>query len=135
MIAALSAVLASLAAGGAGACLVVEVSAVGHSGHGATVMLQAAPHRLIRALDRLPRWVDSSGDADSARIVDLDAAPAVNVIPSRATGRVEVVLNEGSAEPGTVIEKLQLALGNQVEAALSADSCAGDPSVDAGGGR
>ena len=114
----------------AGSCVAVEVSAVGRAAHGATVMPHAAPHRLIRALDRLPQWVDHSPGVRRGRIVELEAAPAINLIPPRATGRVEIVLDEGSGVVADTIETLQLALGKEVAVTLSADSCAGDSSPD-----
>jgi len=88
-------------------------------------MPRSAPHRLIAALDRLPQWVDRSPGVRSGRIVALAGAPAINVIPSRATGRVEIVLR-GSAEAATTVETLRQALGEDVEVTFSATPCAGD---------
>jgi hypothetical protein len=105
-----------------GHCLAVEVSAVGRGAHGSTVMRDAAPHRLIRALDRLPEWRAATPGVGEARIVDLEAAPAINVIPPRATARVQVV-HDGGATSAALIGDLGRALGSAVEVRLDGDPC------------
>jgi acetylornithine deacetylase/succinyl-diaminopimelate desuccinylase-like protein len=118
-IAALVAVLALATPPALPRCVVVEITAVGQSAHGATPLPHSAAHRLIRALDRLPAWTQSSAVARRHRIVALRSAPAVNIIASRATARVEIEI--GGSE--SVLSELRSALGSDVEASVSPDSC------------
>jgi hypothetical protein len=130
LISALAVTLVLSAAAAGSACVGVEVVATGVGAHGASVMPQAAPHRLIRALDRLPLWVARSPGVLRGRIVDLDAAPAINVIPSRAKGRIEIIVDQETIEAGATIEQLRLALGAEVEVAESTEACADAPPAD-----
>lgn len=100
-------------------CVVTDITAVGRSAHGATPLRHSATHRLIRALDRLPRWLESTSAARRYRIVNLRAAPAVNIISPRAAARVELEIDEGEL----ALSELRSALGSEVEVRLSTDSC------------
>ena len=94
-----------------GPCLVAEISAVGRGAHGANVVRHAAPHRLIRALDRLPEW-EAAGSGRAASIVHLEAAPSVNIIPPRADALVE--LRQSPAVAPTALAELRSLLGDEV---------------------
>lgn len=118
-IAALATVLALMAPPTFAPCVVMKITAVGRSAHGATPLPHSAAHRLIRALDRLPTWLGSSNTARRYRIVALRGASAVNIISPRATARIE--LESGGGE--SVLPGLRSALGSEVEVSLSADSC------------
>jgi hypothetical protein len=111
------------AAAPAAECLLVEISTVGPSAHGATVLRYAAPHRLIRAIDRLPQWVEASDGVDDGSIVALAAATAINVIAPRASAQVEVRLSTTATDPAAVLTSLESALGQKVEIRRLAGSC------------
>jgi hypothetical protein len=85
-------------------------------------MRHSAPHRLLRALDRLPVWQAASGAAD-ARIVALEAAAAINVIPPRAAARIELRLAPGATIDETLGD-LGRTLGSQVETRPLSAACA-----------
>jgi acetylornithine deacetylase/succinyl-diaminopimelate desuccinylase-like protein len=104
-------------------CAVFEISAVGRGAHGATVMRDSAPHRLIRALDRVPAWRAATPYATAVRIVALEAAPAINVIPRRATALVELRLAI-AVRLDRVARDLGGSLGPEVAVGLADRPCA-----------
>ncbi|MCZ6507318.1 MAG: peptidase dimerization domain-containing protein [Acidobacteria bacterium] len=111
-------------------CLLVEISAVGPSAHGATVLRHAAPHRLIRALDRLPQWVEAAEGIHGGRIVALAGALAINVIPPRAAAEVELRLSASVTDPAAALQSLDRALGKEVELRRLDRACEAQPELD-----
>ena len=106
-----------------GACLQVEIATHGRGAHGSTVMPWSAPHRLIRALDRLPAWTDSAPAVHAARITQLDAAAAVNIIPDRASAVVEIDYEAGRTTVADLLGNLAETVGPRVEVERRPASC------------
>jgi hypothetical protein len=84
---------ASRSASGAPQCFVLSLAAHGRPGHGASVDLHTAPHRLIGALDRLAALSESSAWLRRTRITSLVAGPAINVKPAVARAEVEIEID------------------------------------------
>ncbi len=74
-------------------CYVLSLATRGRPGHGASVDLHTAPHRLIGALERLQALAASSPWLRRARITSLVAGPAINVKPAVARAAVEVEID------------------------------------------
>ena len=117
----------SLALAAAPGCVQLEVAATGRNAHGSAIMPAAAPHLLIKALDRLPDWVAGSPKIQGARITALQAAPVVNIIPRRAVAIVDVSFAEGALDGDALVAELVEALGPRIEIQLLATSCRPSP--------
>jgi len=104
-------------------CVEVEIVALGRSAHGSSIMPEAAPHLLIKALDRLPGWVESSASITAARIASLEAAPAVNVIPRRAEATIDISFDDETLDLEALIADLGEVLGSRVEIEMLATPC------------
>lgn len=117
------AVLALSLALAAPRCLQVEIVAMGRSAHGSAIMPQAAPHLLIKALDRLPGWVESSSAIAEARITSLKAAPAINLIPRRAAAVLDVTFDDAIIDSEAWITDLAQAVGPGVEVEALTTPC------------
>jgi acetylornithine deacetylase/succinyl-diaminopimelate desuccinylase-like protein len=117
--------------------LIIELTAYGRGGHGSSLNLSSAPHRLIRALNRIEQYFDSrigspgsalsdgsagpddSGDSgDSAflssyvasfEVLSVRAGEKINVTPDQAVAQIRLV-----ALPGTDIKEVEKALSELV---------------------
>jgi len=107
-------------------CVTIKISAVGRSAHGATIARASAAHRLIRALDHLPSWAASEPVIDSYRLVQLRAAPAINIIVSRATALVEVSIEAGETASADLAARIERHLGPETEVSDSSRPCRSD---------
>ncbi len=82
--------LATNAAGPTRRCFVLALATYGRPGHGASVDLHTATHRLIRHLDRILGSDDVMPWLHRARIQSMTGGPAINVKPSVARAEVEI---------------------------------------------
>jgi len=123
----LTALVLSLALADSSRCVQLEVTTVGRSAHGSAIMVDSAPHQLIRALDRLPGWVEETPGISTARITRLEAAPAVNVIPRQATAILEISPGSHSLDDDLLIARLTETLGPKVEIEILETACGSRP--------
>jgi acetylornithine deacetylase/succinyl-diaminopimelate desuccinylase-like protein len=101
----------------------VEVETWGRPGHGGSVDLHTATHRLIRALDRLLELDEGAEWILATRILGLEGGPAVNVKPRRARAEVELEPAPGTGL-ATVREAVVEALGRSwLEARVASAPC------------
>ena len=85
--------------------LVIELTAYGRGGHGASLNPSSAPHRLIRALSRIERSIGSRSHSENSKfgskciesfaIQSVSSGEKVNVTPDQASAQILVTLLPG----------------------------------------